>query len=198
MENQMLNNPIRISDAASLLRREISDNERPYIKAVLKHNNALVDEWYNKVLKQIADNKGCVKSGQVTTEWHYFYDGKTITKFIEHLELGLVSRPSPQLLEFWKSTFEKSSVKELMELGVPLVGHGWKIILDEMFISTQLDKWEKVYKGSNDPLIWRKNANDHAILWSINNQYSFWSQEQTSKIAEKIMSVVKTPVKVAD
>lgn len=198
MENQMLNNPIRISDAASLLRREISENERPYVQAVLKHNNSLVDEWYNKVLKQIADNKGCIKSAQATTEWHYFYDGKTLTKFIEHFEKGLVARPAPDLLEFWKSTFENLSVGELMDMGVPLVSHGWKIILDEMFISTQLDKWEKVYKGSNDPLIWRKKANDHAILWSINNQYSFWSKEQTTKIAEKVMSVVKTPIKVAD
>lgn len=198
METQMLNNPISISNAASLLRQEINENERPYIKAVYKHNNLLVDEWYNVVLKKIADNKGSIKAGQTLSEWQYFYDGKTISKFVEHLEKGVVVRPPTITLEFWKNTFEKSSVKELMDLGVPLVGYGWKIILDEIFISTQVVKWEKVYKGSNDPLVWRKNANDHAILWSTNNEYSFWSKDETDKIAQKVISVLKNPIKVVD
>ena len=77
----MLNQPIRISDAASMLRHCISPNERPYKASVMRENNKLIDEWHDKVLKTICDKRGMVRAGQVYPEWEYFYNGKMLKKF---------------------------------------------------------------------------------------------------------------------
>ena len=43
--------PMRITDAASMLRRVIDRMKDLIQKLFLKYNNSLVDEWYEKVLK---------------------------------------------------------------------------------------------------------------------------------------------------
>jgi len=188
------NTSIKISDASSLLRKMIDPNERPFTKTVLKHNNSLVDEWHETVLKNICDSKGCIRAGQMWHEWQYFYYGKTLKPFINLFEEGLVIRPEKKIVDFWVKTFTESSIKDLSNMGISLVGYGWKIILDEIFIRNCIDRWEKIYSESEDPMVWRKLANSHPKLWNSNNENPFWQLEALETIIQKVLTVIKTPV----
>jgi hypothetical protein len=188
--------PIRITDAASMLRKVIDVNERPFAKTVMKMNNEMVDEWAEKVLRQICDTDGCIKSAQMWYEWQYFYMGKIVPKFVAHLKKGLVSRPSNDAVKFWVDTFASYSVKRLLsEFGAPLVGHGWKLLIDEAFIRDCEQKWELVYQHSNDPLAWRKLANDNPTLWNENKRNAFWDNKQFEEISQKVVTVLSINIK---
>lgn len=188
------NTAIKISDASSLLRKQIDPNERPFTKTVLKANNSLVDEWHETVLKNICDTKGCIRAGQMWYEWQYFYFGKTLSQFVEHLEKGLVVRPDKKAVDFWVKTFTEGTVKTLSNMGSPLVGYGWKVVVDEAFIRSSLDKWDKIYSKSQDPLVWRKLANNFPKLWSATNENPFWSTEEFDQVTQKVMTVLRTPI----
>lgn len=184
--------PVRISDAASMLRVKIDPNERPYTQATMKFNNSLVDEWHEKVLRKICNKDAAIRSGQMWFEWQVFFTGKTITQFMKHLETGLVSRPSEKSVNFWIKTFSDSSIEELVQLGSPLIGHGWKLIIDESFIRSSAEKWEKIYRLSDDPLEWRIIANNHPKLWNMDHESPFWSQEQLENVTQKVHTILKT------
>jgi hypothetical protein len=190
----MMNLPIRIGDAASMMRRAVPPNEKPYTRTVLKFNNKLVDEWEEKVLRKICGSSGTIISGQVFSEWHYFYTGKTIKKFIDGLNNGIISRPAEKGVEYWVDTFTKFSVKQLTDLGSPLVGYGWKLIIDETYIRDQISKWEKIYSLSDDPLQWRKLANNHPKLWNMDGESPFWGPDDFINISEKVLTFLKTPI----
>jgi len=185
---------VPISDAASMLRRPVGDNERPYNKTVIKSNNALVDEWYEQVLKKICGSSGTIMAGQMWCEWQYFYTGKTIKKFIDGLDMGRVCRPHSGAVEYWVKVFTESDVKQLSNMGAPLVGHGWKLLIDEGFIRGQLAKWSAIYSKTDDPLVWRKLANDHPKLWNMDGESPFWGPDDFIKITEKVMPLLKIPI----
>jgi hypothetical protein len=190
----MMNIPIRIGDAASMMRKAVPPNERPYTRTVLKFNNKLVDEWEEKVLRKICGSSGTILAGQVFSEWHYFYNGKTIKSFINGLNDGIISRPAEKAVEYWVDVFTRFSVKQLTDLGSPLVGYGWKLIIDETYIREQLNKWDKIYCLSDDPLQWRKLANDHPKLWNIDGESPFWGPDDFVNISEKVLTFLKTPI----
>lgn len=188
--------PIRISDASSMLRRRINPNERPYTNAVYKYNNRLVDEWHEKVLMKIADKSGQVRAGQVWGEWKFFYDGKTIPQFMKALEEGHVSRPNEKAVKFWVDIFTKKSIDDIATFGQAAVGHGWKLIVDETFIRKSIEKWEKVYKGTDDPLVWRKRGHDNPKLWAEDYDSPFWDREELQDVTQKVVTVLKIGVTV--
>lgn len=186
--------PVRIFDAASMLRKLVDPNERPYNKTVIKSNNRIVDEWFEQVLKKICGQSGTILAGQMWCEWQYFYAGKTIKKFMDGLENGSVCRPSEKSIEYWVKVFTESNVKQLIDLGSQLIGHGWKLIVDESFIRSQLAKWEKIYSQSDDPLVWRKLANDNPKLWNVNGDSPFWGPDDFVKICEKVSPILKISI----
>lgn len=190
----IMSHPIRVTDAAMMMRRPINPNEKPYTKTVLKSNNRLVDEWEEKVLRKICGSGGTVISGQVFSEWYYFYTGKTIKQFIDHLDDGLIVRPSQEAVNKWVDIFTSYTVKKLTDLGQPLVGYGWKLIRDETFIRDQISKWEKVYSHSDDPLEWRKLANDHPRLWNMDGESPFWGPDDLVQISEKVITVLSITI----
>lgn len=187
--------PITCHNAQAMLKKAIDPNERPYIQMTLKNNNQLVDEWYQKVLRNICDSTSSIPAGLVWHEWQVFYTGKIIGKFIDHLNKGLVMRPSVESIEYWTSILTTQSVKELVKLGAPLVGYGWKLIIDETYIRSSVDKWEKIYSQSDDPLDWRKLANDYPKLWNTDGESPFWAPEQATEVKTKVMTIMSNPVK---
>jgi hypothetical protein len=195
MQN-MFNNPMRVSDCASLMRVTIANNERPYTKTVLKYNNKLVDEWEEQVLKKVCNNKGCVRAGEVWQLWQVYHDGKTIPQLIKLLESGNVSKPAPEVVKYWISVFETYTLEQLIELGPMAVGFGFKLLIDETFISSCLEKWNLVYKDNTDPLKWRELANDNPKLWA-EGKLSFWSEDQNKEILQKIETILGHPIKPA-
>jgi hypothetical protein len=194
----MMNAPMRITDAASMLRRVIDPNERPYTKTVLKYNNSLVDEWYEKVLKLICNKEGFCRSGSIYPEWEIFYTGKNLSKFINCLNEGVICRPNEKAVAHWVKIFTEYSMKNLIELGSSVVGAAWKMIIDETYIRKSLDQWELVYKHSDDPLVLRKLANNHPKLWSVDGESPFWGAEQYAEISQKVITILKTPIKPQD
>jgi len=190
----LMNSPIRVSDAAMMLKKQISANERPFTAAMLKHNNKLVDEWHNSVLKKIANDKSTIPSGNVISEWEIFNTGKTIGKFMELYNNKFVCRPPKDIVDFWVKKFTECSIEELIAIGPPAVGHGWKLIIDETFIFKQVEKWEKIYSLSDDPLEWRKLANKHPSLWNAEHASPFWAREQLEDISQKVTTVTRTIV----
>ena len=186
--------PIRITDAASMLRRPINPNERPYTQAVYLKNNKLVDEWYEQVLQKIADKKCEIRAGQVWGEWQFFYHGKILPQFMKAFEDGKVCRPDSVAVEYWVDTFTKKSIEELAEMGPALVGHGWKRVCDESFIRGSVAKWEKVYSLTNDPLKWRKLAHETPSLWNAENDSPFWGREEIQDVTQKVVTVLKTTI----
>ncbi len=198
MEHNPANSPIRISDACMMFRKEIQKNERPYTASVLKENNALVDEWYNTVLKKICNRQGQIMAGQVWIEWNYFYDGKTIPTFVKAIEDGHIPTPLASEVQYWKTLFEEKSISELIQLGAPTIGHGWKLILSDMYTKKMMEKWDKVYKECDDPLIWRKKGNDFPKLWSQDSDFVFvgWDAETSKDVAEKVGTILHNPIRV--
>lgn len=186
--------PMRIFDASSILRKSINQNERPYTKAVLKYNNSIVDEWHEKVLVNIATRTGNIRAGQVWTEWQFFYNGKLTFPYMKAFEDGYISRPNPSAVDFWVDKFMNSTIEELVEMGPSAVGHGWKLVSDESSIRKTLERWELVYKHSNEPLEWRKKAHDNPKLWATEYDNVFWSEEQNKDITQKVFSVLKTSI----
>lgn len=189
------NTDLRITDASSMLRSPIDANERPFKKHAIKANNALVDEWHNSVLVKICDANGSIKAGQVEFEWQYFYTGKTIPQFISHLEKGLILRASKETINYWVNIFETYSSVKLASLGTPVVGCGWKLLIGEAHIRDCEEKWEKIYKHSNDPLKWRKDANNYPKLWNQDKSIvPFWENKKFEEIAQKVLSILQTPI----
>jgi hypothetical protein len=186
--------PVRISDAASMLRKRVEANERPFTKDIIKFNNSLVDEWHDSVLKKICNKNASVRSGQIYGEWQYFYCGKTIKNFIEYLNQGIVCRPSRGAVEYWVNIFNTLSVKELAKIGPSTVAHGWKLIIDESMIRDNLAKWENIYSLSDDPLEWRKLANNNPKLFNENGENPFWDPEEYQNITQKVMTVLKVQI----
>ena len=192
--NDMMMKPMKISDAASMFRVMIKKNERPYIVGVQKYNNSLVDEWHDVILKKICNKEACIRAGSVWGEWNFFYDGKVIMSFMEAYNKNLIARPQKETVEHWVKIFTDSSIEELVKMGPTLVGHAWKMIIDEGFILKCLEKWEKVYSGSNDPLVWREKAHKNPKLWSAAYDSAFWDEEEYNDIYQKIMTVLKVLV----
>lgn len=184
-------NFISILDASSMLKKQVNSNERPYTAAVIKFNNALVSEWYEKVLKKICDKKNSIRAGAVWPEWQYFYVGKTLPQFMEALKNGFVLRASEGVLDYWTNVFKNYSIEELIMMGAPIVGYGWKIIMDENYIQKCTDRWEFIYSKSDDPLQWRKMANSYPKLWSDEAASIFWSPEELEDITGKVQTVLK-------
>jgi hypothetical protein len=190
----MMNEPMRISDAASLLRREIDFNERPLAKLMLLGNNAIVDEWHEKVLKKICNTKGQIKSGQFNVEWEYFYNGIILPNFIKGLESGLIVRPDTKIIECWKFILENEDMETLIKRGPPVIGHGWKLLMDEFYISKSLQRWELVYSHSDDPMVWRKLANNHPKLWNEDGNICFWPKTKYDEVAQKVQTILSVRI----
>lgn len=186
--------PIKISDAASMFRRPIDPNERPYTQAMIRRNNKYVDEWYNLILKKIASKTSEIRAGQVYGEWQYFYYGKILPGFIAAIKEGHASRPSEKAVDHWVKLFTSASIEDLAELGPAAVGHGWKLVTDENYIRGSLEKWDKIYSKSDDPLVWRKLAHDNAKLWSNDFSNYFWSPEQLQDISQKVTTVLRIDI----
>ena len=64
LDDNILNQPIAIADAANMLRHQIKKNEKVFDATLMKLNNQLVDRWYEEVLIKLASKGGCVACGR--------------------------------------------------------------------------------------------------------------------------------------
>jgi hypothetical protein len=189
------NYPMKIEDAAGMLRVRIPKNEKPFTVSALQENNRLVDEWKKTVLKKMADSKGMIPSGRVWPSWLLFYEGKMIKKYTQLKDDGFIVRPPARVVDYWKVLFEKGSVEDLHKLGSATVSYGWGIIRTELERWYVEQKWDKLYSKSPDPLFWEKNYHKHADLFN-GKIFPIWGEELLKEIQEKVSAVLFNQVKV--
>jgi len=197
MENtdfDMNKKPIKITDIVGMLKRQISANERPYVASVIKNNNAIIDEFHEKVLKKICTPEMCIQAGQAMVEWNYFYQGKITKHYIELLNKGLVPTYDETVIKEWIEIFTTKDVVELSNLGQLLVSLGWKLISDDEYRKKCVEMWEKIYSKSDDPMVWRKEANNHPKLWSSEFIYSFWTTEVFQDVYSKYNTAMSVQI----
>lgn len=192
VDEYMMNQPMKISDAASMLRRVVGKNERPYDKEVLTRNNRIVDEWYDKVLKKIASPNGTVPAARVHPSFITFFEGREIARYQQYKD-SLV-KYSPQQVKFWIEFLHSSSIGELHDAGVGIVTAAWSIITNAVRHHFADLKWKEVYSHSDDPLEWDRLANDKPSLFNGRNMPFELSRTILQEIEEKVRAISSKPI----
>ena len=192
---ELYNTPISTDDAASMYRRKIQKNDRPYVAETTKLNNRKVDDWKKKVLQKICNDGGKVPVGRVEKSWRLYEEGKAIEKYIEIKNKGMFPTYSEEMVEFWKDFFENLTVEELHEYGSGVVSSGWSIIMDYIKKWYADQKWERLFSQSSEPLFWEKNYHPHTDYLD-GKIMPLWDQDKFQDINQKVASVLGNEVKV--
>lgn len=183
-------NPISVSDATSILKRNISKNDRPYIASSTRCNNHQVDLWSKKVLTPISDRRQSVPAGRVWGSWQLYDEGRQIKKYIELKEKNLFRQITPEVLEFWKDFFENLSIEEMHNYGAGTVASGWAIIQDYIREWFSEKKWEMLFsQAPDDPLYWEKNYHKHN-MYIEGKVLPFWDEETLKDIQQKVGAIL--------
>lgn len=183
--------PIKISDAASMLRKTIPKNEKPYTTKAIKFNNKLVDEWEKNLSATVV--AGSVPASRVYESWTTFLEGRHLAHFQKLKELGMISEPTEEQLSFWKDLFENLTIQELQEYGPLNISIGWNMI-DSHIRNWLCDrKWEEFY-SKNDDFAWREKNFFSASDILRGKRLPFWTFEELRDIREKVMTVLTTVV----
>jgi hypothetical protein len=194
MDEYMLAQPLRISDAASMMRRKITKNEKPYTAEAYRCVNKLVDEWYNSVLLGIADKSGAIPSGRVEGCLRYFLEGKQnlgYQKYKSHLP-----HYSDEQVLYWIDVVSKSSISELYEIGPFVLSQVWHIIYSSIVSHFAEKKWEAVYSHSENPAVWDKLANDNPHVMNHRPMPFGLDEDRVKDIKDKIDTILRNPVTV--
>ena len=191
--NDICNAPILTSDVASMFRRRILKNDRPYVANTTKLNNRMVDDWKKTVLDKISDHRGLVPSERVWRSWQLYNEGKTILKYQELRTKGVIPEISEEVFEFWKDFFEILTIEEMHAYGSGTVSHGWGIIQNcyKMWYANQ--KYEKLFSQYSTPLEWEKNYHHHKPLL-FGEIFPFWDKEILKDIQQKVSAILMNQV----
>lgn len=185
--------PITTSDAASMLRRRVRKNERPYTATVIKMNNRLVDEWKKTLLDKLADHKGNVRTLIVWKSWGVFSEGKAVQKVIELRDQGVLPRTDSVAIDYWIKFFEKSTIEELHNYGHGTVSFGWLLLQNEIRLWCADQKWEKIYSKSDEPYDWYQESFKHPDLVQ-GKVLPFWDMDKLKEIEERMATVLHVQV----
>ena len=182
--------PMDINDAASMMRKSVSKNERPYVRDVLVYNNRLVDRWKAEILTKIATD-GKVAATKVMASWNVFEEGINICKLMAHPEEVIF--PPEEIVMLWKDRFERETMAELVEHGVATVGYAWQLVLSYIRHWYAVRKYDRVYSKSDKPLDWYHDAGRHRALFN-GDEHPFWTPEVKKDVEEKIKSLLSNRV----
>lgn len=191
IDEMMLSQPIKISDAASMMRKKIHNNDKPYTKALYQCNNNVVDEWYNKVLLKVGKG-GNIQVGRVQGCLSYFLEGRGIKAYEKYKDL--IPSPSEELVSDWINLFRKLSVSDLYEMGPFVVSSGWSIVHNAITLHFMKRKRDEVYSKSEDPADWDKLANDNPHVMNHRPLPYGLDEDALSDIRDKVLTVLKEPV----
>ena len=194
MSEMMLAQPMRISDASSMMKRRITKNERPFTNEVYKCVNKTVDDWHKSVLVVLADNNGCIPAGRVESCLRYFLEGKQALAYQKNKE-HLPQYSETEVL-YWIDLIKSSSITELYQLGPYVLGQAWQIIYTSIVNHFAEKKWESVYSKSDDPAVWDKLSNNNPHLMNNRPLPFYLDDDLLKEIREKVDTILKSPVTV--
>jgi hypothetical protein len=186
------NLPISIEDAASMFRRKIQKNDRPYIAETTKLNNDKVEDWKTSVLQKVCNDKGDILAGRVLESWKLYEEGKAIEKYIEVKKMGMMLEYPPSVIDFWKDFFEHLSIGEIHSYGTGVVSTGWNIIQSYIRMWFADEKWEKLF-SQGDSLYWEQNYKYHSMLLE-GKSLPFWNPDIFKEITEKVVTVLSNQI----
>lgn len=177
-------NLISVNDAASMFRRPFRKNSPPHTVANNTRNNLLVDKWKKELLQKVATN-GRLPAPTVTPLWNLFIGGMEIPSTIQHYDL--TPPIEEKQLHYWRGFFEKAALEDLWELGKPMVGLGWAVILKFIRFHDTTHKYKAIYEGSDDPYDWYSKSLAKRDLF-LETELPFWSLQQFQDIFEMVTS----------
>lgn len=186
--------PILVSDATSMLKKNISKNERPLTRKVQELNNQRVDTWKEKVLDKLSDENGRIPSGKVWEYWSTYDEGLEVLSYVTLQSEGAITEFPDEVVNFWKDAFENLEVEELYELGGASVMYGWTVI--DLTIKSWMakKKYDVLYSKSDDPLYWEKNKNEYSDI-SDGKQLPFWNDSILRDVSQKVGVILQNVVR---
>lgn len=192
-EDAILNSSITISNAASLFRRKVVADQNAYTTDVIKCNNAIVDEWYDKVLVGVADKDNALPSGRVSSCLSYFIEGKELQRYQKYKKY-LPDYPEDKVL-FWIDVLKRLTIQELMnEFGPAMIGAAWNMITTAMRYDLASKKWDVIYGNTSDPLAWDKLANKHPHLMKGRPMPFDISPDTFDIMRDKVTAILANPI----
>ena len=183
----LYNKPIRVTDAASMCRKKINKNDRPYNQTVIRLNNKKVDEWQNRVLIPMSNKDGTVPSGQVWDSFIIFNEGIEIREMVKHGDF-LPHMPD-KVVDYWKKIFETYEVEELHALGTGVVSQGWNVVINAIKYWIAIQKYERIFSKSDDPHVWVQSMARHKGLLQ-GQETPFWDPEHVQEYTEKVVAIL--------
>lgn len=189
-ESNPYNTPMRVEDAASMFRRRVQLNDRPFVAITTKLNNKMVDNWKKTILSEIADNRGTVPSARIWGSWKLYLEGFECKNFAKMKKEGLLPEVDKKVINYWKNFFEKLTVEEMHSYGSGTVSTGWGIIQNYMKVWFAQRKWDEFYsKKPNDPLWWEKNFIKYKSI--LNGEaLPFWNENRLKEIQQKVGAIL--------
>lgn len=197
------NKPIRVSDAAGMLRKRVGKNVPPYLTEMVECNNALVTDWQRNVLNEKADPNGNIPSGSVERLWRIYFQGIQARK-AENILIGeqkdAILRANDNVINWWLDSMRGKSIKELCDMGILTLHMGWGIVQNELKMRMMKEEFDKVYSQSDDPLDWEDLFKKDGRLGNTRNDavefLPFSSSDVLKDIEEKIKVIMNVRVTI--
>lgn len=174
---------VKIIDAASMLRSQLPVNAQPFTEKTIKLNNANVDDWSNNVLSKLADDNMCVQADKVWDSWVAYEEGSSILHIEEFI--NYITRPTEKQIEYWVNFF-REPIEIMHTYGIGMINRGWNILMEEARLRQALDKYEKIYSLSDDPVDWYKNFKKQFTKY----KNPFFTSEEWPEIIAKVNSLL--------
>ncbi len=193
LDDNILNQPIAIADAANMLRHQIKKNEKVFDATLMKLNNQLVDRWYEEVLVKIASKGGQIACGRVWPSWLVFLEGVHMEEYIKNID----KRPqiSESQVKWWLDFFLHANLEELHARGAAFVGEGWNLVTMAIRHHFAKEKWEKIYSKSKDPKEWDQLANENIGITQGRPLPFGIDPDEWKEMTERIETFFKVQVK---
>ena len=126
---------------------------------------------------------GKIPAPTVTPLWNLYIGGLEIPSTIQNYDL--TPTVEEKQLHYWRDYFEKADLKDLWELGKPMVGLGWAVILKFIRFHDTTNKYKCIYEGSDDPYDWYSKSLAKRDLF-LETNLPFWTLEQFQDIFEMV------------
>ncbi len=188
----MMNAPMRIRDAVSMMTYDVKENDKPYDKMAIQGNNALVEEWRDAVLNHICDDAGTVPATRIDRCLTFFVRGKAMLQKKNHAEW--IPRASQDVVDHWIRVLSELSVKELhRDYGLQVCADAWHIVNTAIQDKVDEEQWGAVYSKTRDPLEWDRLANKNGKLMSGGGGFTFpfgLDRKRLEDMGDKITSLM--------
>lgn len=191
-------NKIGIDEAASMFMRRIKTNDKPYDKSTIEHNNSLVEEWKEKMLRRVGDSNSEIRSEIVHDLLMLFLDGKNTRALQEHRDR--LSLPTDEDILYWRRFFEMNrTIEKLLVHERDAVIFGWKTIVDHIRDDTNKKKLEKIFYDDN-PAEWYERSKSQRLLLSgsrippllerTENGVGGWTEDRLKELQEIVTTIM--------